>query len=103
MSYVKALPEYEVRPGSAVCVELEGHVIALVRSTDGRLFAVDDTCSHEEASLSEGFVEDGIIECPRHGATFDLETGKALTLPAIKSIGAYQVKVENGEILVNIT
>ena len=103
MSFVKALPDNEIRPGNAVSVELEGRVIALVRTTDGRLFAVDDSCSHEEASLSEGFVEEAVIECPRHGATFDLETGKALSLPAINAIGTYEVRVENGEILVNIT
>jgi len=94
MSYIKAADDGEVEQGSAIRVELNGLALALVRTADGKLYAVDDTCSHEEASLSDGFVEGGGIECPRHGATFDLETGKAMTLPAIERIGTYQVKVE---------
>jgi len=103
MSFVRAAGEKEVKPGAALRVELKGRAIALVRSVDGRLFAVSDSCSHEEASLSEGFVDGCVIECPRHGATFDLETGKALSLPAIEAIATYDVRVENSGIFVNIT
>ena len=103
MSFRKAADDGDVKQGSALRVELDGKAIALVRNPEGKLFALDDICSHEDASLSEGFVENTSIECPRHCATFDLESGKAMALPAIEAIGTYEVKVENGEILVNIT
>ncbi|MBW7996344.1 MAG: non-heme iron oxygenase ferredoxin subunit [Candidatus Glassbacteria bacterium] len=103
MSFLRAAGDKEVKPGQALRVELDGRLIALVRTADGRLFAVDDTCTHEQESLSDGFVEEGWIECPRHGAQFDLESGRALTLPALEKLGTYEVKVEIGEIMVNIT
>ena len=61
-------------------------------------FATDDTCSHEEYSLSEGFVDDGTVECPEHGAVFDIETGKALTLPATQPVKVYRVVVNGDEV-----
>ena len=89
----------EVEEGEAKRVLVDGRPVALVR-TAGRLYAVDDTCTHEEASLSDGFIEDGKIECPRHGAMFDLATGSALSLPATRDIGTWVVKVEGDDILV---
>lgn len=102
MSFRRAAAEGEIIAGSALRVVLEGRPIAVVKTIEGRLFAVADTCTHEQASLSEGFVENETIECPRHGATFSLETGEALTLPANSGLATYEVKVENGEILINI-
>ncbi len=63
-------------------------------------FAIGDTCSHEEASLAEGFIEDDVVECPRHGAQFGIETGQNRTLPATKPVPAYRVSVQDGEIYV---
>ncbi|MFH1071623.1 MAG: non-heme iron oxygenase ferredoxin subunit [Candidatus Glassbacteria bacterium] len=101
MSFVRAAAEGEVARGTALRVVIAGRPVAVVRTAEGRLFAVDDTCTHEEASLSGGFVEGNTIECPHHGATFDLETGRALTLPATSGLRTYEVKVEKGEILIN--
>ena len=92
----------EVVAGSARRVVLDGLAIALVRTADGTLFAVEDTCTHEDASLAEGFVAGGVIECPRHGARFELATGVALSLPAVEAVRTYEVKIANGEILVNL-
>ena len=103
MSFVRVALEEEITPEAAMRVTCGGRAIALVRIAGGELYAVDDTCTHEEASLAEGLVEGSTIECPRHGARFDLASGEAITLPAVGSLRTYQVKVENGEILVNIT
>lgn len=66
--------------------------ITVFRDGDG-FFALDDTCSHAEASLSEGYLEDGCIECPLHGALFRLSDGAALSLPATRPVRAHRVAV----------
>lgn len=65
--------------------------VLLARLGDG-YHAVDDTCTHECCSLGDGWLEDGIVECPCHGATFDIRTGAALTLPATKPLRVYPVR-----------
>jgi nitrite reductase/ring-hydroxylating ferredoxin subunit len=103
MSFVRVASVADVLPESIQRVNTGGCQLALVSSADGKIFAVSDTCTHEDASLAEGFVEGERIECPRHGAQFELASGRALTLPAVQALKTYQVKVENGEIYVNIT
>jgi len=62
----------------------------------GELFCIDDTCSHQEASLADGWVEDGCIECPLHESRFDLATGNPDLPPARQPIGTYAVEVIDG-------
>ncbi|MCK5453179.1 MAG: non-heme iron oxygenase ferredoxin subunit [Calditrichia bacterium] len=81
--------------------EHNGKPIAIFHLEDG-YFAIEDTCSHEEASLSEGEIEDGQIECPLHGAMFDIRSGKNVTLPAVLPVTSYPVKIEDGEIYVEV-
>ncbi len=78
--------------------------VAVANLGDGRFFAVDDICSHAESSLSEGEVDvdDETIECPRHGSTFDLATGRPRTLPATVPVATFPVKVEGDTILIEL-
>lgn len=69
---------------------------------DGKVFAVDDMCSHEEASLSKGSLHGECVKCPLHGSRFDLNTGEALDEPAEDKIKTYAVKIEENDILVAI-
>ena len=64
-------------------------------NVEGEFYAIDDMCSHAEASLSEGEVFDCKIECPLHGAEFDLKTGEAVTLPATRPVETYAVSIED--------
>ena len=93
------IPEGEVR-----CVLVGEVPIAVVNLGDGQFVAVDDICSHAEASLSEGEVDvdDQTIECPRHGSTFDLRTGQPRSLPATVPVATYPVKVEGDTILIEL-
>lgn len=81
---------------------VNGTPIAVFNMPDG-FSAIGDTCSHEEASLSEGFVEDDVVECPRHGAQFDIQTGQNRSLPATRPVPAYRVVAENGEVYVEVS
>ena len=94
----------DIPEGEARRVTVDGTEIALVNLGDGQFAAVDDVCSHAEASLSEGEVdvEDEAIECPRHGSTFDLRTGRPRSLPATVPISTYPVKVEGDTILIEL-
>ncbi|MET7363694.1 bifunctional 3-phenylpropionate/cinnamic acid dioxygenase ferredoxin subunit [Streptomyces sp. NPDC005562] len=73
-----------------------------VFNADGELFAIDDTCSHQDASLSEGWLEGCQVECPLHAASFDLRTGRPTCLPARRPVRTHQVYVEDGVIQVRL-
>lgn len=102
-SFRPVLAASELSPGQVRRVQVEGRAIALWNA-GGVIYATDDTCTHEKASLSEGDFdpEAAQVACPRHGARFDLRTGKALTLPAYKPLRTYPVRVEDGQILLKL-
>ena len=87
--------------GKPVKVEKDGKTICVARVGD-EVFAIDDTCSHSDASLSEGDVTDFKIECWLHGAEFDLRTGEALTPPAVAPLHTYGVHVDGDSVTVEI-
>lgn len=82
-------------------VEIEGRAPFAVFRVDGKFFVTDDTCSHGEASLSEGTIEDGQVECPWHSGRFCLKTGEALTFPAVTPIRVYPAIVREGAVFIH--
>ena len=93
----------ELQPGTAMLVEVAGRRICLARTEDGEVFAVDDTCTHEDESLSEGWLDGACIECPAHNSIFDLRTGEPLTLPAEDPVATHAVSVDGEDILLTIS
>jgi 3-phenylpropionate/trans-cinnamate dioxygenase ferredoxin subunit len=91
----------ELVQGKPVKVEKDGKTICVARVGD-EVFAIDDTCSHADASLSEGDITDFKIECWLHGAEFDLRTGEALTPPAVAPVKTYAVNVDGDSVTVEI-
>jgi 3-phenylpropionate/trans-cinnamate dioxygenase ferredoxin subunit len=91
----------DVPPGTARQVVIDGRKIAVV-NTRGGIYAIDDTCTHEEESLAEGPVVGEIIVCPKHGSRFHLPTGRVLSLPAVRPVRTYPVKVEGDDILLSL-
>jgi len=87
-------------PGRTL-VEVDGDVVALFH-VDGRFYAIDDVCTHDGGPLVEGELADYKIACPRHGAKFDIRTGAALSMPAVRATRAHDVKVENGGVWVRL-
>lgn len=94
----------ELAPGTARQVVIAGRAVAVVRIAD-EVFAVADTCSHANVSLSGGEVwcDEREIECPRHGSTFSLTTGEPQTLPATQPVAVYAAAVVDGRIVVTVT
>lgn len=87
--------------GKPVLIEKDGKSICVAR-VGSEIFAVADTCTHSDASLSEGDISGFKIECWLHGAEFDLRTGEALTLPANIPLETYAVKIDGNSVTVEI-
>jgi 3-phenylpropionate/trans-cinnamate dioxygenase ferredoxin subunit len=96
---IRACALADLSPGEATRVV--AHVPVAVFNADGELFAIDDTCTHQDASLSEGWLEDCLVECPLHEACFDLRTGKPTGPPAKRPVRTYDVVVRDGVVYVD--
>ena len=92
----------DIPVGSFKPVEALGKRL-LICHLEGGFYAVDDTCTHDDGPLADGWLEGEAIECPRHGARFDVRTGKVLCLPAAVPITAYPVTVDGDDVKVSIT
>ena len=91
VQYVSVGPLANFANGSRWLFEIDGQPIALLR-IGSEWYAIADLCTHDQGPLGEGELEGFEIECPRHGARFDVRTGKALLLPAVVDIPAYPVR-----------
>jgi 3-phenylpropionate/trans-cinnamate dioxygenase ferredoxin subunit len=99
-AYVPVLPFAEVPEGRIVRFEVDGEPRILVRYGD-RLYAVYGICTHEEAELAEGDLENGVIYCPLHGSGFELATGRVTSLPATRPLPVYDVVVRDDVVYVS--
>jgi len=91
----------DVPVGSVRVVEADGRRIALC-NYDGTFYAMDDECTHDRGPLDQGELVGHEIECPRHGARFDVTTGRATRLPAVRPVRVYKVVVNDGSIAVEV-
>lgn len=91
----------QIGPGQREIFDLEGYYIA-VFNVGGTYYAIEDVCTHDDGPLVEGDLDGFTIECPRHGARFDIRTGKVLQMPAVLPVRWFPVRVENGEIQVGL-
>lgn len=99
--FVELASETDLQNGERLFAEVGGIPI-VVFNIAGKLFAIGDVCTHDNGPLGDGLVDGNNIVCPRHGAEFDIQTGKALSLPAVVDIPAYPVRVVGGKIEVGI-
>ena len=101
LEYVTVATVGELGPGRRKLVDAGGEPLA-VFNMGGRYFAIADRCSHDDGPVGEGSLSGDAIECPRHGARFSLETGRALSMPAVVDIPAYPVRVVDGLIKLGV-
>lgn len=92
----------DVAPGTVRVIEVDGRSLCLGLTEDGEWGAIDNVCTHDGGTLGEGELDDTGVECPRHGARFDLFTGRVLALPAVRPVTAYPTVVEDGEVRVRL-
>ncbi|MBI4057147.1 MAG: non-heme iron oxygenase ferredoxin subunit [Elusimicrobia bacterium] len=79
-----------------------GSVRVALCNVGGTVYAIEDVCTHDDGPLGEGTLRGEQVECPRHGARFDVKTGKAVRMPAVIPVRTFPVKVENGEVFMEI-
>ncbi|MEL7496117.1 MAG: non-heme iron oxygenase ferredoxin subunit [Planctomycetota bacterium] len=84
-----------------ILVEADDRLVILFRA-GGQYYCLDDVCTHDGGTLSDGSYENGEIKCPRHGARFDIRTGEAMCMPATEPTAVHEVKVDGDAILVKI-
>jgi len=101
--WVRVAAKGDVAEGTCIGVRVGEKDVAIYHMPDGDFCATENVCSHEFALLTEGWMENGCIECPLHAAQFDIRTGKALSAPADEDIAVYPVKVEGEDVLVQIS
>lgn len=98
--FAKVARVSDIPPGERKLVEFESVRIAIF-NLDGQLYAIEDTCTHDGGPLVEGKVLNGCeIECPRHGARFDIRTGAALSMPAYTPTNTYAVEIVGDDVFV---
>lgn len=95
--------ESELTPGEGLRFATFSPPIAVFLTEDDEVFALDDTCSHQEASLADGWVEDCWVECPLHASRFDLRTGRVDAPPAKRSVRSHVVERRDGEVWVHLS
>jgi 3-phenylpropionate/trans-cinnamate dioxygenase ferredoxin subunit len=91
----------QIPPEATRRVVVDGTEI-LVCNVDGKFYAIEDVCTHDGGPLDQGTLEGACVVCPRHGATFDVRTGEALTLPAVMPVQTFVVSIEGDRIYVDV-
>ena len=99
--FIKVTQTDDIEPGKVNVYEVSGKQIAIC-NVDGTFYAIADVCTHDGGPLDQGELNGYEIECPRHGALFDVRSGKALTLPAVAPVKSYPVQVNGDDIKVEI-
>jgi 3-phenylpropionate/trans-cinnamate dioxygenase ferredoxin subunit len=94
-------PAADIAEGHYQSVEVDD-IPLLIFHLDGNFYALEDRCTHDDAELDGGTVENGCIKCPRHGACFDIKTGDALSAPAYEPTDSFECQVVDGMIQVNL-
>ena len=91
----------EIEEGGLLRVRAGDHWVCLGR-VDGQVHAIGDECSHAVASLAQGTLKGHVVECPRHGAHFDVRTGRNLSFPAVRPVKHYEVTIDGDDVYVSI-
>jgi nitrite reductase/ring-hydroxylating ferredoxin subunit len=92
----------DINPGELAAFDIPGGRVAIANA-DGRFFAIDDTCTHEQCSLAaEGTLDGTVVTCGCHGAQFDVTTGQVLAPPALEPVKAYPLRIEQGAVVIEI-
>jgi 3-phenylpropionate/trans-cinnamate dioxygenase ferredoxin subunit len=91
----------EIAPGTTRRIVLNS-VEILLCNVDGKIYAIEDVCTHDGGPLDQGTLEGECVVCPRHGATFDVRTGDALTLPAVIPLMTFDVTVQGDDVFVDV-
>jgi nitrite reductase/ring-hydroxylating ferredoxin subunit len=100
MPWIRACEASALAEGDAIVVDRDPLSPIAVFNVGGEYYATDDTCTHEQYSLADGYVDGDVVECALHMARFNVRTGKALRYPATKDLSTYEVRIDDGVVYV---
>ena len=100
MAFLKVAKVGDIAPGRTKIVEIGDEQVALC-NVDGQIYAIENVCTHDDGPLGQGYLQGEEIECPRHGAKFNVRTGQVKVLPAITPVPTLEVKIDGDDILVD--
>jgi 3-phenylpropionate/trans-cinnamate dioxygenase ferredoxin subunit len=100
--FVKVATASSVPDPGRYTLEIGERVVVLIH-VSGQFYCIDDVCSHDGGPLGNGPWENHYVACPRHGARFDIRSGKALTMPATEPIAVHEVKIEGNDVFVRLS
>jgi len=103
VSYTTVAHVTELNEDKPLAVDVNDDLSVALVLHHGRVYAIEDECSHGKVKLSDGDVEDSTIECYLHGSTFDLETGRPLNLPATTSVRVFPCRIEGEDVQIDVT
>jgi nitrite reductase/ring-hydroxylating ferredoxin subunit len=101
MSKIELCKTSDVEPGAALKVE-HGELALAVFNVDGEFFVTDDACTHGPGSLSEGYIEDDVVECNFHNGQFNIKTGEVVAPPCMVPVKTYPTTVEDGKVFIEV-
>jgi 3-phenylpropionate/trans-cinnamate dioxygenase ferredoxin subunit len=101
VEFIEIAPASELPDGERLFVEIGSKPVVIFKIA-GQFFSIADVCSHDDGPVGEGQLEGYTITCPRHGAQFDVRTGKVVQMPAVVDIPAYPVRVIDGMIQLGV-
>jgi nitrite reductase/ring-hydroxylating ferredoxin subunit len=99
--WINAIAESELKEGAPVVVEVEEKKVFLL-SSEGRIYACGNECSHYHGPLSDGLVVGHVVTCPWHNARFDIRDGQLVAPPGLNGIPSYETKVEDGRVWIRL-
>jgi 3-phenylpropionate/trans-cinnamate dioxygenase ferredoxin component len=97
--FVKVAAVDEIKPGQRKIIDFEDLTVALL-NVEGEYYCIEDVCTHDGGPVAEGELDGFVIECPRHGALFDIRDGRVLSMPAVIPVPTYEVRIEGRDIFV---
>ena len=97
VGYLSDIPE-----SGKLCVDIDEHFLLIVKIEE-QLFCIDDVCTHDGGPLGDGDLDGNCIACPRHGARFDVTSGKAVTMPATEPTQTHEVRIDGDRIMVKLS
>ena len=100
-NFVRVASVDEIPEGRAIIIDVDYDSLVLAR-VGGEVYCIDNICTHDGGPLGEGELDGTALECPRHGARFDVCTGRALSFPAVVPVNTYDVKIEDRDVLVDL-
>ena len=92
----------ELKPNQATSIEVSDRFVVLVLLNDGKVYCVEDLCTHDGGTLGDGELDGNCLICPRHGAKFDVKTGNAICMPATEGTLSHEVRIKDDDVFVQL-